>query len=129
MVNAQIDKVESGKPAAALTAAIDKFKDAVKPLSSGEGDANENLDAIGELLSSIAADIEGSDRAPTQPQRDVLAATNQRLELALARWERVKHAELAELDAQLKAAGYAQVKVPSPDEIKLGDAPESKDLP
>jgi photosystem II stability/assembly factor-like uncharacterized protein len=127
MINAQIDKIE--KPESALAAAIDKFKDATKPLSSGESDSNENLDGIGEVLSALAADVEGSDRAPAQPQHDVLAASNQRLDRALAHWGQIKQAELAELNKQLKSAGKAEIKVPAADQIKLGDAPESKDLP
>jgi len=129
MVGAQVAKIEKARPAAAVAAAIVSFNEAVAPLNSGEGDSNENLDSIGELLSAIATDIEGSDHTPTQPQRDVLAATDQRLQRALALWERVKKSELARLDEQLKAAGQAQIKVPSADQIKLGDAPESKDLP
>ena len=128
-VNAQIDKIEKGKPVAALSAAIDQFKEASKALTSGEGDKNENLDAIGDVLSGMASDIEGSDRAPTQPQRDLLAAVNARLDRAQAQWQRVKQSELTQLDVQLKAVGAAQIKVPAADEIILGDAPESKDLP
>jgi hypothetical protein len=41
----------------------------------------------------------------------------------------VKQSELTQLDVQLKAVGAAQIKVPAADEIILGDAPESKDLP
>jgi DNA helicase TIP49 (TBP-interacting protein) len=129
MINAQIGKIEKGERSEALRAAIGKFNDAIKPLTSGDSDKSENLDAIGELLSSIATDLEGSDRTPTQPQRDVLAATNQRLDRALARWDAVKKAELAQLDAQLKRAGQAEIKIPAADQISLDDAPESKDLP
>jgi len=128
-VNAQIAKVEKNAPPAELHAAIEKFKEATKLLSSGEGDANENLDEIGEVLSGITNDVEGSDRAPTQPQRDLLAATNARLEHALARWNGVKQTELAQLDAALKAVGKPTVVVPPADKISLDDAPESKDLP
>jgi len=128
-VNAQIAKIEKNAPATELHAAIEKFEAATKPLSSGEGDGNENLDAIGELLSGITNDVEGSDRTPTQPQRDLLAATNARLEHALARWNGVKQGELAQLDAALKAAGKPSIVVPDADKISLDDAPESKDLP
>ena len=128
-VNAQIARIEKAQPAADVHAAIEKFKDATTPLSSGEGDSNENLDAIGEVLSGIAADIEGSDRMPTQPQRDLLAATNERLEHALKRWSGIKQTQLAQLNAALKTAGKAAIAVPPADQISLDDAPESKDLP
>jgi len=75
------------------------------------------------------SDIEGSDRAPTQPQRDVLAATNQRLDLAITRWNGVKQGELAQLDAALKEAGLPAIAVPAADQIRLDHVPESTDLP
>ena len=123
-INAQIAKIEKAQPAAEAHAVIEKFNEATKPLGSGEGDSNENLDSIGEVLSGMANDVEGSDRAPTQPQRDLLAATNGRLERALARWNGIKHAEFAQLNAALKAAGKAQIVVPPADKISLDDTRE-----
>jgi len=128
-VNAQIAKIEKAQPATDVHDAIEKFKDATKPLGSGEGDSNENLDSIGEVLSGIANDVEGSDRSPTQPQRDLLAATNRRLEHAWARWNAIKQGEFAQLNTALKAAGKAQIVVPAADKITLDDTPDSKDLP
>jgi len=128
-VDEQIAAIEGGKPAADVAAAIEKFRGAEKPLAAGEGDASENLAAIGELLAGLATDVEGSDRAPTQPQRGVLVASNERLARALARWDGVKHAQLAQLNAALQAAGKAPVAVPGADKIHLQRAPESKELP
>ena len=128
-VDEQIDKAAKGKTDKPLLAAIEKFKDASKPLRSGEGDVSENFGAIGEVLSGLATDIEGSDRAPTRQQRELLIAANQRLDRGVALWDRVKSDELAPLNAQLKAAGLAQIAVPAADQIKLDRAPESKDLP
>ena len=103
--------------------------EATKPLAAGEGDASENLGAIGELLAGLATDIEGTDRAPTQPQHGVLASANERLARALARWQRVKEAELATLNATLKTAGVAAITIPTPEQIRLDRVPESKELP
>jgi photosystem II stability/assembly factor-like uncharacterized protein len=128
-VNAQIGKIGKEKRPATLQAAVDHFAEATKPLSSGEGDSTDNFDSIGEVLSTLAADLEGSDRAPTQPQREVLAATNQRLQRAFTRWDSVKQQELAQLNAQLRAAGQSEIKVPAADQIRLDDAQEGKDLP
>ena len=127
-VNEQLEKLGKAPPAA-LAAALAKLKDAAKPLGEGEGDASENLGAIGELLAGLATDIEGSDRAPTQPQRGVLDAANERLGRAAARWEQIKRAELAQLDAALQAGGAAPIAVPSAQQIRLERAPESKELP
>ncbi len=98
-------------------------------MRSGEAENSENFGAIGEALSGLAADIEGSDRAPTQPQRDVLATANGRLDRAAKRWDRVEAVELVALNAQAKAAGHQQIVVPAPEQITLDRAPESKDLP
>jgi hypothetical protein len=128
-VDGQIDKAAEGKTDKALLAAIAKFKEASKPLLAGEGDASENFTTLGEVLSSLAADIEGSDRTPTRPQRDLLAAANQRLDRAAKVWDQVRAGELAQLNAQFKAAGLADIIVPEADQIQLERAPEAKDLP
>ncbi len=128
-IDAQIEKIEKQKPDKALLADIEKFKLASEPLRSGDNDNSESFDAVGGVLSSIATDIEGSDRAPTRPQRDLLAATNARLDRGVALWERVQGADLAEFNVQLKAAGLTQIAVPTADRINLDQAPESKDLP
>jgi photosystem II stability/assembly factor-like uncharacterized protein len=128
-VDAQAETIEQGKPAPPLLAAKAKFTGASKPLRSGEGEGSENFGAIAEALSSLATDIEGSDRAPTQPQRELFAATTARLDRAIALWDRVKGAELSQLNAQLKAAGDKAIEVPAADRIRLDDAPASKDLP
>ena len=110
-------------------AAISTFKTASEPLRSGKGDASEDLGAIGDTLSSIATDIEASDRTPTQPQHALLAATNERLGRAAERWVRVQNSELARVDAAFKAAGLAAINVPAADQINLTSAPESVDVP
>ena len=104
-------------------------KSAVAPLQSGEGADSENLGDIGGVLSAIAGDLEGSDRAPTQPQREVAASANARLDRALKRWDSVQKGELAALNAALKSVGKAQIRVPAEDQVQLHDAPEGKDLP
>ncbi|HSC13315.1 MAG TPA: hypothetical protein VLC97_20245 [Rhodanobacteraceae bacterium] len=132
-VDAQIAAAEkqlatrSGNQAA--LAAISDFKAASAALRSGKGDTSEDLGAIDEALSSIITDIEASDRAPTQPQRGLLAASNERLGRATERWTHVKDKELAIVDAALKAAGIAGIAVPAADQIKLGSEPDSVDLP
>ena len=113
----------------AALAAIAKFKTASAALRSGKGDASEDLGAIGDVLSSMATDVEGSDRAPTQPQRALFAATNERLGRAGEHWSRIGHDELAAVDAALKAAGLAPITIPAADQIKLTSEPESVDLP
>ncbi len=112
-----------------LHTAIDQFKAATKPLRSGDSETATNVGAIGELLAGLATDIEGSDRTPTQAQREVLAACNERMNRAAAAWDRVKHAELAQVDVAMKAAGFAPIAIPPADQIKLTSTPESVERP
>ncbi|MGH8042777.1 MAG: WD40/YVTN/BNR-like repeat-containing protein [Rudaea sp.] len=119
-----------GKPGdnahnAALHAAVAKYQAAIAPLQAGD----ESLDDIGSVLSAVVADVEGSDRAPTAPQRELVAATSARLQRAQARWEKVQHGELGALNAALKASGKSPIELPTPELVQLRDAPESKDLP
>jgi hypothetical protein len=126
-VNAQIAKIakiEKASPSTDLHAAIEKFQDATKALSSGEGDSNENLGSIGEVLGGIANDIEASDRTPTQPQHDLLAAANERLSRALTHWNGIKQADLAQLNMAMKAAGKKPITVPTADKISFDDSAE-----
>jgi len=128
-VDEQIAAIEKESVPPALATAIGDYKQASKPLHAGEGDTSENLAAIGELLSGLATDVEGSDRAPTQPQHGVLAASNERMQRAAAHWEQVKRTQLSALDMALKSAGKPPISVPAPDQIHLDRAPESKELP
>jgi photosystem II stability/assembly factor-like uncharacterized protein len=128
-VGEQLGKLGDGAGGKPVQDAIGKYKSAVGPLQSGAGAESENLGDIGGVLSAIAADLEGSDRAPTQPQRDVVAAADQRLERALKQWDGVQKNELVALNAALRKAGKAEIRVPAPDQVSLRDAPESRDLP
>ena len=128
-VNEQIDKLAKDKPGAGIKTAIGKFRTASKPLDAGGQYDSESLNDIGSVLSALATDIEGSDRAPTQPQRETLAAQNARLDRALKRWRQVQDHELAMLNTKLKSAGMSPIAVPAADRIQLDRAPESVDLP
>ena len=128
-VNEQIEKLGDTTNDKSVAAALAKYKSAVAPLQSGEDADSENLGDIGGVLSAIAGDLEGSDRAPTQPQREVAASANARLDRALKRWDSVQKGELAALNAALKSGGKAQIRVPAEDQVQLHDAPEGKDLP
>jgi hypothetical protein len=128
-VKDQIAQIEKGHPAKETSVAIATFNKAVKPLQAGEGDSSENLGGIGEVLSALATDVEGSDRAPTQPQRDVLASSDARLVRASARWEKIKSAELQTLNAALEKSGQPKIAVPSADRIQIKRVPDAKDLP
>jgi hypothetical protein len=128
-VGEQLDKLGDGTGGKPVQDAIVKYKSGIGLLQSGAGADSENLADIGGVLSAIAADLEGSDRAPTRSQRDVVAVADQRLERALKQWDGVQKNELPALNAVLKKAGKAEIRVPAPDQVRLRNAPESKDLP
>ena len=128
----QLDAATKRGAAAAqspLKEAIAAFAAKLEPLRSGKGESAPNVGAIDEALVSLAADIEGADRAPTAPQEQMLADYRGRLDRALGEWRALREQDLAALNAQLKRAGLQEIRVPAPDEIRNDGPAESKDLP
>jgi hypothetical protein len=103
----------AGKQAAEL----DKQLDAIL---AGDGDTNTNLAGIGNAVLGVATDTEGTDRAPTKGQRDVVAASVARLERAEAIWQAFKAKDLAALDTSLKTAQFEPIHIPTAEEIDAG---------
>ena len=131
-VNRQLDTLKKQAGAAAqspLREAIAAFVAKLQPLREGKGESAPNLAAISDVLSGLATDIEGADRAPTAPQQAVLADYRGRLDRALAQWQSLREHDLVALDGQLAQAGLAAIHVPPADEIRNESPPESKDLP
>lgn len=111
--------------------ALDAFDKRLAPLRTGEGDLadNLNLKAIGGVLRSTATDLESTDRAPTEPQRRVVAETAGRLARALASWTRLRDTELPRLNTELASAGIAPIEIPPLDRIRLSGPSESREMP
>ena len=105
------------------------FNAKLAPLLSVEGEDAPNLAAIGDALNTLEVDLEGSDRAPSQPQREVHAQYSTRLDRALAVWSAIKTSELPALNASLHAAGLDAIKVPTRTEIPAIDSGVSKEMP
>ena len=70
---------------------------------------DDNLAAIAGVLTPLATDLEGADRAPTGPQREVFDVYGKRLDAALAHWQALLNGEIRDLDRQVRAAGLAPV--------------------
>jgi photosystem II stability/assembly factor-like uncharacterized protein len=68
---------------------------------------DDNLAAIAGALTPLATDLEGADRAPTGPQREVFDIYRKRLDAALAHWQELENGSLRDLDHQVRAAGLA----------------------
>ena len=100
-----------------------------RAILAGDGDTNTNLAGIGNAVLGVATDTEGTDRAPTKGQRDVVAASVARLERAEALWQSFKAMDLAALDAALESAQFEPIDVPTAEEIDAAVGEEGKDLP
>ena len=87
-----------------LAADVDRFR---------TGPSEDNLDAVAGVLTALATDVEGADRTPTGPQREVFATYRQRLDTALAHWQTLAGGPLRDLDRQVREAGLAPL-VPYP---------------
>jgi photosystem II stability/assembly factor-like uncharacterized protein len=111
--------------------ALDEFDKRLAPLNSGAGDRADNLNllAIGGALRSIGADVEATDRAPTEPQRHAVAETSGRLDRALAAWKSVREQDLPRLNAALASAGITTIEIPPLDKIKLSGPSASREIP
>jgi photosystem II stability/assembly factor-like uncharacterized protein len=69
----------------------------------------EGLGAVAAVLTPLATDLEGADRAPTAPQREVFDLYGKRLDASLAKWRALRDGEIRDLDRQVRAAGLAPV--------------------
>ena len=113
----------------ALVKALSDVDAKLAPLTSGEGEDSLNLGAIGDALIPLQADLEGTDRAPSQPQREVYAQYALRLDRTQAAWATIKANDLPALNATLHAAGLDAIKVPARADFAVVDAGASKELP
>jgi len=93
--------------------AIAAFEAAIAPLASRDDDA-PSLVAIGGVLVDLQIDLEGSDRAPTQPQRDAFKLNAARLDRAIKLWGDVKTRDLPTLNAALQGAGLKELTLLAP---------------
>jgi photosystem II stability/assembly factor-like uncharacterized protein len=114
---------------AAVSKQLADFNALLAPLLSGEGEDTPNLGAIGDVLNTLEVDLEGSDRAPSQPQREALAEYSARLEHAWQAWAAIKASALPALNASLHAAGLETIKVPARSGIQAIDSGVSKEMP
>jgi photosystem II stability/assembly factor-like uncharacterized protein len=113
-----------------VTAAVAAFNASLAPLAEGEGTlAPLNLSGIGGELTTLQADLEGSDAAPTAPQRAVYADDAARLERALQSWSQLQARDLPVLNRALRSAGLAPIRIPPSDRLPVADAGVSREMP
>jgi hypothetical protein len=73
--------------------------------------APETLSAAGTSLSSLMNSLQAADVQPTAIQVTAITAALQAAERVMARWTALKTADLPALNATLKAAGLAEIRV------------------
>ena len=114
---------------AAQRTSVEALLKQTAPLVSGSGEDSLNLRAINDGLTDIASDVEGADRAPTDGQRQVVAASKARYVKAQALWQQVRDSALPTLNRGLHAAGLASIRVPALGQARQERSEESEDLP
>jgi photosystem II stability/assembly factor-like uncharacterized protein len=110
-------------------ASVDALLKRTAPLVGGRGEDSMNLRAINDGLTDIATDVDGADRAPTDGQRQVVAASATRCDKARALWQQVRDGDLPKLDGELRKAGLAAIQVPALGQVRPGKSEESEDRP
>ncbi|HYS77979.1 MAG TPA: hypothetical protein VEO94_04020, partial [Candidatus Dormibacteraeota bacterium] len=98
-------------------------------LTEGEGDSGPRLKSIADALRALHDDLEGSDAAPTEPQRRVQSACDERLDRALALWRGTKGSALATLNTALLGAGLHSIAIPPVEEIHPIEASPGRESP
>ena len=110
-------------------AAITTLRKRLEALTAGERDDSTRLADIGEVLKALEINLEGSDAAPTEPQQQVLAASDARLERATTLWREIRETDLAKLNATLGRGGLAPIAIPPPDQLPPARSSPGKEMP
>ena len=113
----------------AAASAVAALRDRISPLTEGEGDAGPRLSSIADALRTLHNDLDGSDAAPTESQRQALSACDKRLEHALELWRGATESALVALNTALTGAGLAPIAIPPVEQIHANEASPGKDLP
>ena len=93
------------------------------------GDEGAGFERESAILASIETDLESADLAPTQPQRDAVAASTARVEALWSDWVSLRDHDLAALNSSLVAAGHKPVVVPNADKLTVKPGPGGEELP
>jgi photosystem II stability/assembly factor-like uncharacterized protein len=130
-LSAQLDASEQSLPGMdrAGRSAIAALRKRVELLTAGEPSDSTKLADIGEVLKTLEVDLEASDAAPTQPQHEVLVASNARLERATALWREIQDKDLPRLNAVLGRGGLAPIAIPPAEQLPPARSSPGKEMP
>ena len=108
---------------AALLAETKALRAKLEPAASGGFEGGSGT------LASLETAAEGSDAAPTEAVRQTAAATIAQLNGDWSAWQQVKTADLAQLNARLKARGLKPIVVPTGAALRVKPPSGGIDLP
>src|SRR5262249_4803082 len=108
---------------------LDALTTKLKALRSSSEEGAQTLSSVGGVLRALAVDAEGTDRAPTAPQREVLAVYAKRLGDLLREWDPVQRGELAAANAALTRGHLERLEVQAPAGLLPEPAGEGEDRP
>ena len=81
------------------------------------------------VLASVESDLEAADLAPTQPQRDAVAATARRIAGLWSAWSTTRDHDLPALNASLARAHLKWITIPPADQLTVSPPDGGEDLP
>jgi len=115
----QLDQL-SGKASGPAAEAIEKFKPKLKAITEGEGSPTNasptSLKALNTNATSLYAEVDRADAAPTAAQMAATAAAEGQSSEAIKQWEGLKKSDLPALNEALRAAGLPELNLdPTPD--------------
>lgn len=88
-----------------------------------------NLSSVNESLADVLTDVGGTDRAPTQAQREVAADCARRAATVASQWQALRDHELVAVNKALRDAGRKEIAIPPPENLGPGLPEVSTELP
>lgn len=108
---------------------IDALMKSTSPLAEADGHDFQAIPDVSEALTSLASNVESTDRVPTAPQRVVYADYGARITQSPDQWKVIRDGDLAAFDVTLTAAGQTAIHIPTPEEIHFEGPGVFHDVP
>ena len=125
-IDSQLQQLPKNDP---LRGPLQKLKSRTDPWVSGDSEDTLNLTSVNESLADVLTDVGGTDRAPTQAQREVAANCARRAAAVASQWQALRDQELAAVNKQLRQAGRQEISIPAPENLGPGLPEVSTELP
>lgn len=106
----KLTKDSTGPLAEHLTALEKKLLAALGASPFGAAPAEAGLSSVNGDASNLYMEIDGADAAPTSAQAAAVARLSAALPVVLQRWEKLKSADIAAMNQELKAANKAEIQ-------------------